>query len=54
MVRNDGGRAKGGLEPKSGLHSLDRDQRARRHAVALLNGSEHRALRLLRRALPLS
>ena len=36
--------------PKPGLHAPDREQRPRRHAVALLDRSKHRALRLLQRA----
>ena len=37
------------LAAKTRLHPPDREQRPRRHAVALLNGSKHRSLRLLQR-----
>jgi hypothetical protein len=37
------------LAAKARLHSPDGDERARRHAVALLNGSKQRCLRLLQR-----
>src|SRR3981081_4102853 len=38
------------LASKAGLHAPDGDERARRHTVALLNGSKQRSLRLLQRA----